>query len=63
VIENLPVLPVVLGVAVVVALALWGWRQLYQLCPHCGALVRRVHAGWRRCRRCGRQYRLGLRLR
>jgi NADH pyrophosphatase NudC (nudix superfamily) len=53
----------VLGAAAVFALAVWGWRQYYQFCPHCGALARRVYTGWRRCRRCGRQYRRGLRLR
>jgi len=63
VVDSLPVPPVVLGAAVVLALILWGWRQYYQFCPHCGALTRRVYAGWRRCRRCGRQYRRGLRLR
>jgi NADH pyrophosphatase NudC (nudix superfamily) len=61
--DSLPVPPVILGAAVILALAFWGWRQYYQFCPHCGALARRVYAGWRRCRRCGRQYRRGLRLR
>jgi NADH pyrophosphatase NudC (nudix superfamily) len=62
-VDALPVSPIYLGAAVVMALAIWGWRQFYQFCPHCGALARRVYAGWRRCRRCGRQYRRGLRLR
>jgi NADH pyrophosphatase NudC (nudix superfamily) len=61
--DSLPVPPIVLGAAVVLALALWGWRQYYQFCPHCGGLARRADNGWRRCRRCGRQYRRGLRVR
>jgi hypothetical protein len=62
-VDALPVSPVIVGVAVAAALALWGWRTFYQFCPHCGAPTRRVRGGWLRCRRCGRQYRRGLRLR
>ncbi|HEU4368586.1 MAG TPA: hypothetical protein VFV05_10220 [Methylomirabilota bacterium] len=61
--DALPVSPILLGAAVVIALGLWSWWRFYQFCPHCGAPARRVQAGWRRCRRCGRQYRRGLRLR
>ena len=53
----------VVGVAVVAGLGFaWG-RRYYQRCPHCGRLTTRVYVGWKRCRRCGRQYRKGLRLR
>jgi NADH pyrophosphatase NudC (nudix superfamily) len=45
------------GVALVIA------ARIYQWCPHCGHLARRVFQGWKRCRHCGRQYRRGLRLR
>jgi hypothetical protein len=62
-VEALGGSPVVLGTVAVVALVAWGGWQLYQFCPHCGALTRRVQHGWLRCRRCGRQYRRGLRLR
>jgi NADH pyrophosphatase NudC (nudix superfamily) len=62
-VDALPVPPIVIGAAAIVAVAFWGWRKYYQLCPHCGAPTRRVYAGWLRCRRCGRQYRRGLRLR
>jgi hypothetical protein len=55
--------PIVLGVVVIIAVAAWGWWQVYQFCPHCGAVARRVREGWRRCRRCGRQYRRGLKVR
>ncbi len=56
--------PLVLGVAVVVVGIglVYGWRT-FQLCPHCGRIVRRVYRGWLRCGHCGRQYRRGLRLR
>ena len=51
------------GVALVAGLGLaYGWR-LYQRCPHCGRVVRRVFRGWLRCHACGRQYRRGLRVR
>ncbi len=51
------------GVALVAGLGLaYGWR-VYQWCPHCGRIVRRVFSGWLRCPGCGRQYRRGLRLR
>jgi hypothetical protein len=50
--------------AAVVAMIGFGWaRRVYQRCPHCGSLAPRVRQGWKRCRRCGRQYRKGLRLR
>ena len=62
-VDALPVSPAYLGAAVVIALVVWGWWQFYQFCPHCGGLTRRVRGGWLRCRRCGRQYRRGLRLR
>jgi hypothetical protein len=62
-VDALPVSPIVVGAAVVMAVVVWGWWQFYQFCPHCSALVPRVRSGWRRCRRCGRQYRRGLRLR
>jgi hypothetical protein len=62
-VDALPVSPIVLGAAVVIAVTLWAWWQFYQFCPHCSAVTRRVHGGWLRCRRCGRQYRRGLRLR
>jgi hypothetical protein len=62
-VDALPVSPILLGAAVVIIVALWAWWQFYQFCPHCSALTRRVHGGWLRCRRCGRQYRRGLRLR
>jgi len=62
-VDALGVSPVFLGAAAVIALVAWGGWQFYQFCPHCGALTRRVQAGWLRCRRCGRQYRRGLRLR
>jgi NADH pyrophosphatase NudC (nudix superfamily) len=62
-VDALGVSPLFVGAAVLVALVLWGWRQYYQLCPHCGAPTPRVRGGWLRCRRCGRQYRRGLRLR
>jgi hypothetical protein len=48
--------------AVAVVAGFYGWQK-YQLCPHCGRLVRRVFRGWLRCTHCGRQYRKGLRLR
>jgi len=51
------------GATLVVVLAIWGGWRLYQRCPHCGRLVRRVTVGWRRCGHCGRQYRKGLKLR
>jgi uncharacterized protein (DUF983 family) len=51
------------GIAVVVGLGLIYARRLYQRCPHCGRVVRRVVQGWLRCGFCGRQYRRGLRLR
>ncbi|HKB26543.1 MAG TPA: hypothetical protein VKG64_16015 [Methylomirabilota bacterium] len=56
--------PLVIGVALAagVGLLVVGWR-VYQRCPHCGHLVRRVAQGWRRCGACGRQYRKGLRVR
>ena len=54
--DSLPVSPIVLGAAVILALALWGWRQYYQFCPHCGWIVRRVERGWLRCPRCKKQY-------
>jgi uncharacterized protein (DUF983 family) len=51
------------GAAIVAACGLIvGWR-IYQRCPHCGRLVRRVLRGWKRCQFCGRQYRRGLHLR
>ena len=62
-VDTLPVSPMFLGAAVIIVLGLWGWRKYYQFCPHCGALASRVYEGWKRCRRCGRQYRRGLRLR
>jgi NADH pyrophosphatase NudC (nudix superfamily) len=62
-VDALPVSPLYVGATALVALLIWGWRKLYQFCPHCGALTPRVHGGWRRCGRCGRQYRRGLRLR
>lgn len=56
-------MPIVVGIALTAAVGLvFGWRT-FQRCPHCGALVRRVVRGWKRCHRCGRQYRKGLRLR
>jgi hypothetical protein len=56
-------LAVSVGVALVAGLGLaYGWR-LYQRCPHCGRVVRRVWRGWLRCSACGRQYRRGLRVR
>jgi NADH pyrophosphatase NudC (nudix superfamily) len=62
-VDALAVSPIFVGAAVILALGVWGWWHFYQFCPHCGALARRVTVGWRRCRRCGRQYRRGLRLR
>jgi NADH pyrophosphatase NudC (nudix superfamily) len=62
-VDALPVSPYALGAAVLIALVVWGWSQYYQFCPHCGAMTPRVRDGWLRCRRCGRQYRRGLRLR
>jgi NADH pyrophosphatase NudC (nudix superfamily) len=62
-VDALPVSPIFAGVAVLLALLYWGWRRYYQFCPHCGALTPRVYGGWLRCRKCGRQYRRGLRLR
>ena len=62
-VDTLPVSPMVLGAAVIIVLGLLGWRKYYQFCPHCGAMASRVYEGWKRCRRCGRQYRRGLRLR
>ena len=59
----LPVSPYIIGAVVILGLLYWGWSRYYQLCPHCSAPTRRVHGGWLRCRRCGRQYRRGLRLR
>ena len=35
----------------------------YQRCPHCGAITQRAKRGWKRCRRCGRQYHRSVRLR
>ncbi|HEY3067609.1 MAG TPA: hypothetical protein VGL09_17585 [Methylomirabilota bacterium] len=55
--------PVAIGLAIVSGFGLiYGWR-VYQRCPHCGRLVRRVIKGWKRCHGCGRQYRRGLKLR
>jgi ribosomal protein L37AE/L43A len=56
--------PVVVAAAAVLAVVagFYGWQK-YQLCPHCGRVVRRVFHGWLRCSHCGRQYRKGLRLR
>jgi uncharacterized protein with PIN domain len=52
--------PIVAAAAVVVViLAVWVARR-YQRCPHCHRFVRRVHEGWMRCSRCGRQYHRGL---
>jgi len=60
---GLDALAVPVGVALVTGLGLaCGWR-LYQRCPHCGRVVRRVSRGWLRCNGCGRQYRRGLRVR
>ena len=51
------------GAALIAGLGLaYGWR-VYQRCPHCGRVVRRVVTGWKRCHGCGRQYRRGLKLR
>ncbi len=55
--------PFMVGIAVVVGLGLIYARRLYQRCPHCGRVVRRVVQGWLRCGFCGRQYRRRLRLR
>jgi len=41
--DSLPVSPIVLGAAVILALVIWGVWQYYQFCPHCGALARRVY--------------------
>ena len=62
-VDSFPVSPYFLGAAVIIGLVFWGWSQYYQFCPHCGAPTKRVRGGWLRCRRCGRQYRRGLRLR
>jgi uncharacterized protein (DUF983 family) len=55
--------PLILAAALVSGIALAIGTRIYQRCPHCGYLARRVVQGWRRCRHCGRQYRRGLRLR
>ena len=62
----MPALPfnVLLVIVAVVALLLYLLlAQLYQKCPHCGAIVRWARRGWIRCRRCGRQYHRSVRLR
>ena len=59
----LPLPPLVLAAALVSGIGLVIGARMYQRCPHCGYLARRVVQGWRRCRHCGRQYRRGLRLR
>ena len=62
----IPALPfnVMLAVAAAVALGLYFLISLrYQRCPHCGGIVRRAKRGWKRCRRCGRQYHRSVRLR
>ena len=41
----------------VVAVGLWlAWEKWFQLCPHCGWVVRQVEHGWLRCQRCHKQY-------
>ena len=62
----IPALPfnVLLVIVAAVALVVYLLISLrYQRCPHCGAIVRRAKRGWKRCRRCGRQYHRSVRLR
>jgi hypothetical protein len=51
-------IPVALAV---VAAAWFLLSRVYQRCPHCRRVVRRVRAGTVRCRHCDRQYYRGLR--
>jgi len=37
------------------------FSRWYQRCPHCGAFTPRARRGWRRCRRCHRQYHRSVR--